>query len=45
MTDLIDLGSHASCDHVEYDKRGVEIIDRISHIGGLTATEIMLCLC
>jgi hypothetical protein len=45
MTDVIDLRSHASCDQVEDDKRGAEIIERISHSGGLTATEITLCLC
>lgn len=45
MTDVIDLRSHASCDQVEDDKRGVELIERISHSGGLTATEITLCLC
>ena len=45
MTDVIDLRSHASFDQVEDDKRGAEIIERISHSVGLTATEITLCLC
>jgi hypothetical protein len=45
MTNVIDLRSRASCDQVEDDKRGAQIIERISHNGGLTATEIMLCLC
>jgi hypothetical protein len=45
MTDVIDLRSHASFDQVEVDKRGTEIIERISHSVGLTATEITLCLC
>lgn len=44
MTDIIDLVSHASCNHMEDDKRGAEVIERISHSGGLTATEITLCL-
>jgi hypothetical protein len=45
MTNVTDLRSHASCDQVEDDKRGTEIIERISYNGGLTATEIMLCIC
>jgi len=45
MTDIIDLRSHACCDQVEGDKRGVEIMERINHSAGLTATEITLRLC
>lgn len=43
--DVIELRSHASCDHVEDGKRGAEMIERISHSGGLTATEITICVC
>jgi len=30
MTDIIDLRSHASCDQVEDDKRGAEIMFTIA---------------
>lgn len=35
LTDVIDLGSSAGCNHVEDYNRGAEIIDRGSHSGGI----------